>query len=110
MYNVGVLLPLTNVRAIMYYNMLRYADDVVILALTSLCAAQKCLSTFPHVLLPPSLPSTICYVARLDSTICVPDVAMCVGVWGVWLAVASRSYRHTFHGVMVDVFCIMLTV
>ena len=28
MYNVGVLLPLTNVRAIMYYNMLRYADDV----------------------------------------------------------------------------------
>ena len=34
LYNVGVLLPLNNVRAIIYYNKLRYADDVVILAST----------------------------------------------------------------------------
>ena len=32
-----------------------------------LYAAQIFLSTFPHVLLPPSLPSTTCHVVRLDS-------------------------------------------
>ena len=127
---MGVLLPLNNVRAIIYYNKLRYADDVVILASTEdtllalvniiwhsniilfICRANI-LSTFPHVLLPPSLLSTTCHVARLDSAsasaICVPDIPVVVRVSRALCSPWNLEVTH-FHGVMVDVLCIMLTV
>ena len=61
----------------------------------------------PHANAP--LLSTTCHVARLDSAsaICVPDVVVrvCRAFGPPWNLEVTD-----FHGVMVDVLCIMLTV